>query len=117
MVSHWAFVSPVSSNRNASTSRQQLDGSPEHTQLASIVQLALQPSGGSPDWLPSSHSSPASMIPFPQHAGSSAPLMQLPAMQASPAVHVLSSLHAVPSVFAGFEQSPVAELQVSTSWH
>jgi hypothetical protein len=38
-------------------------------------------------------------VPVPVHA---------PAWQVSVAVHALASLHAVPSVFVGFEQTPVA---------
>jgi hypothetical protein len=35
----------------------------------------------------------------------------------SGAVQALPSLHDVPFAFAGFEQTPVAELHVPASWH
>jgi hypothetical protein len=43
--------------------------------------------------------------------------VQMPAWQVSVVVHALPSLHAVPSVLAGFEQTPVAVLQVPALWH
>jgi hypothetical protein len=46
------------------------------------------------------------------------PAVQLPLWQLSPTVHALeSALHVAPFVFAGFEQTPVAVLQVPASWH
>jgi hypothetical protein len=43
--------------------------------------------------------------------------MQLPATQASVRVHALPSLQAVPFATGGFEQIPVAGLQVPATWH
>ena len=40
-----------------------------------------------------------------------------PAWQLSVLVHSLPSLHEVPSGLAGFEQVPLAELQVPAWWH
>jgi hypothetical protein len=45
------------------------------------------------------------------------PPTQAPAVQASPAVQALLSLHPVPSGAAGLEQAPVAGLQVPATWH
>lgn len=45
------------------------------------------------------------------------PLVHTPAWHVSACVQALPSLHVVPSVFAGFEQAPVAESQVPASWH
>jgi hypothetical protein len=38
-------------------------------------------------------------------------------VQWSDVVHAFASLHVVPSVLAGFEQTPVAGLHVPASWH
>jgi hypothetical protein len=43
--------------------------------------------------------------------------VQAPDWHESVCVHASSSLHAVPSAFAGFEQVPVAGLHVPASWH
>jgi len=43
--------------------------------------------------------------------------VQTPAVQMSPEVHPLPSSHAVPLVLIGFEQTPVAGLQMPTLWH
>ena len=43
--------------------------------------------------------------------------VQVPPSQVSVWVHALPSLHDVPSPLAGFEQVPVAGLQVPASWH
>ena len=43
--------------------------------------------------------------------------MHVPAWQASDCVHALPSLHALPFAFAGFEQAPLAGLQVPAVWH
>ena len=40
-----------------------------------------------------------------------------PSWQLSVGVHALPSLPPVPLVLEGFEQMPVAGLQVPTSWH
>jgi hypothetical protein len=43
--------------------------------------------------------------------------VQIPLWQASACVHAFPSLQDVPFGLAGFEQSPVAGLQVPASWH
>ena len=43
--------------------------------------------------------------------------VQMPAWQVSVLVHGLPSVQAEPLTFAGFEQAPVAGLQVPASWH
>jgi hypothetical protein len=43
--------------------------------------------------------------------------VQTPAWQVSVWVQALPSLHEVPSVFAGFEHTPVALLHVPAVWH
>jgi len=43
--------------------------------------------------------------------------VQSPAWQVSVWVQALPSLQAVPSGFAGFEQMPLAGLQVPATWH
>ena len=43
--------------------------------------------------------------------------MHEPLWQVSVCVHALPSLQALPSGFAGFEQTPVAGLQVPARWH
>src|SRR5215831_15042575 len=45
------------------------------------------------------------------------PPVQAPAWQASPVVQALPSLHVVPLVAFGFEQTPVAGSQVPATWH
>jgi hypothetical protein len=45
------------------------------------------------------------------------PPAQVPAAHTSLAVQALSSLQVVPSGAAGFEQTPVAGLQVPATWH
>jgi len=45
------------------------------------------------------------------------PPPQAPAVQTSPDVHALLSLHVDPSAFAGLLHIPVIELHVPTSWH
>src|SRR5689334_16310611 len=42
---------------------------------------------------------------------------QMPAWQVSVCVQALPSLHATPSVAAGFEHTPVAGLHVPATWH
>ena len=46
-----------------------------------------------------------------------APLTHCPAVQVSPTVQPLPSLHVVPFGFAGLEQTPVVGLHVPASWH
>src|SRR5439155_1035015 len=43
--------------------------------------------------------------------------VQSPLWQVSVCVQALPSLHAVPSIVAGFEHAPVAGLQVPATWH
>jgi hypothetical protein len=43
--------------------------------------------------------------------------VQAPAWHVSVCVHELPSLHDVPSVFAGFEHTPVPVLQTPAEWH
>src|SRR5438876_722700 len=43
--------------------------------------------------------------------------VHVPLWQVSVCVQASPSLQAVPFVFGGFEQTPVLELQVPTSWH
>jgi len=43
--------------------------------------------------------------------------VQAPPWQVSDCVQAFPSLHDVPFGFAGFEQTPVAELHVPASWH
>jgi hypothetical protein len=43
--------------------------------------------------------------------------VQAPAWHESVCVHASSSLHAVPSALAGFEQVPVPGSQLPASWH
>jgi hypothetical protein len=43
--------------------------------------------------------------------------VHVPAWHVSDCVHALASLHVVPLTFAGFEQAPVAGLQVPAVWH
>ena len=43
--------------------------------------------------------------------------MHTPAWHASVCVHAFPSLHAVPLLAMGFEQTPVAESHVPTTWH
>src|SRR3954463_8246787 len=45
------------------------------------------------------------------------PPTQAPALHVSNWVHALPSLHEAPSIFAGFEQTPVPGLQIPASWH
>lgn len=45
------------------------------------------------------------------------PPLHVPTWQVSVCVQPLPSSHVLPSGFAGLEQTPVAELQVPTSWH
>jgi len=45
------------------------------------------------------------------------PGVQLPDWQVSELVHVLPSLHVVPSASTGFEQVPVLGLQLPVPWH
>ena len=45
------------------------------------------------------------------------PAVQVPARQVSPSVHAFASLQTVASGAAGFEQAPVAGLQVPATWH
>jgi len=45
------------------------------------------------------------------------PDTQAPLAHESPVVHELPSSQLVPSLFTGFEQVPVAELQVPAVWH
>lgn len=46
-----------------------------------------------------------------------APPEHVPATQASPVVHRLLSLHAVPLAAAGFEQAPEVGSQLPATWH
>jgi hypothetical protein len=46
-----------------------------------------------------------------------APGWQVPAVQTSPCVHVLPSLHDVPFETAGLEQVPVVGSQTPATWH
>src|SRR5262249_38088998 len=94
---------------------QQDDGVPEHSQESSTVQSAAQPSCGLPAWLPSSHSSPASTVPLPQHAGIGFPRVHSPNVQVSSTVHELPSSHGVPSRFHGSSHNP--REQPPGSWH
>ena len=43
--------------------------------------------------------------------------MHAPAWQLSIAVQALPSVHAVPSLAAGFEHTPVVVSQTPTAWH
>jgi len=45
------------------------------------------------------------------------PLLHDPALQESPDVHALPSLHAVPLATVGFEQTPVPVLHTPAAWH
>src|SRR6185312_16098628 len=56
------------------------------------------------------HSSPAGQT-------TAAPPVHVPAWHVSPIVQAFPSLHVVPLVAAGFEQVPVAGLQVPATWH
>lgn len=51
------------------------------------------------------------------HAQSLVVGVQMPAWQLSPSVHARPSLHPVPSVALGLEQSPVAVEQMPDVWH
>jgi len=57
-------------------------------------------------------------VPGPVIVGGLSSATQLPDVHCD-VVHALSSpsLQAVPSAFAGFEQTPLAGLQVPASWH
>jgi hypothetical protein len=52
---------------------------------------------------------------IPPHV--SAPAVHAPDWQVSGPVHAFPSLHELPFVFGGFEQTPVAGLHVPATWH
>src|SRR5438876_200527 len=105
------------------------------------VQVCV-PEAQTPDWqvspvvheLPSLHVVPFARVGFeqPPVVGSQLPAawhwslavhvaglppVHTPASHVSVCVHALPSLHDVPSVLAGFEQTPVPVLQTPTAWH